>query len=442
MKQLKFISLLLVFGCLFSGQLYSQEKTIKLSIMYTADAAAGVTDIKQQAETKVAIINTILQNSGITDIKLEVSYTLLTKYKEPKHRTNGYIRFSHDGTYQILDEVSNHAKLMDYFIDNNVATFDENGINYIEKSELSQSLMSINGGAKPNVVLFIVDEDGPPIISEYFPEDRINRFSRTFFSVINYKVFDNLDISLALGFFGIFTNETNAALDEDNDPSNSSLMSFWKFDDANVKRELSTANKDLFLCNLSKLDLTPPPKLEIGGVYIEAETENTVIEADDSVVMVPASDVNKRTFSVIAPDGDDYSVVLTTKRPRFNDPICDVIPLNRIANEEETLFVNTNEIETPITNTEDELVTNISLPYPNPTNGDVTFNVTLAASGVYKLALYDIITGQQVRVLFNKNMPAGEHKITGNVSGLRSAIYIYRLESELNLQISGRLIVK
>ncbi|AXG70667.1 hypothetical protein KORDIASMS9_02911 [Kordia sp. SMS9] len=442
MKTLKFIFLQLVFGCMLSGQLYSQEKTIKLSIMYTADVASSVNNIKQQIENQTNIINTILQNSGIIDITLEVSYNKITKYKEPKHRTNGYIRFSHDGTYQILDEVSNHAKLMDYFIDNNVSTFDENVIDYIDKSELSQSLISINGSTKNNVVLFIVDEDGPPIISEYFPEDITNRSSRTFFSIINYETFSNLDISLALGFFGIFTNETNAELDEDNVPVNSSLMSFWKFDDANVKKELSTDNKVLFLCNLSKLELKAPIKLELGGVLVENETKNSVIEGDNSIVIMPSSNANKRPFSVIAPAGDDYSMSMVTKRTRFNYPICNVIT-ERSANTDASEFITeATERKAPVTNNEEELITNISIPYPNPTNGDVTFNVTLAESGFYKLALYDIITGQQVRVLFDKKMPKGVHEIRGNVSGLKSTIYIYRLESELNLPISGRLIVK
>ncbi|AXG70749.1 hypothetical protein KORDIASMS9_02995 [Kordia sp. SMS9] len=444
MKKIKLTFLLCVVGFLLSGKAFGNEKTIKLSIMYTASVASKVSDIKQQAENQINIIKTVLQNSGINDVIIEVSYTKLTKYIEPQNRTNGYIRFPFDGTYQILDEVSNHAKLMDYFIDNNVNSFDQNGVNYIDKSELSQSLISIDASTKNNIVLFIVDENGPAIISEYFPKDLTGRTSKTFYSIINYQVFSNLDISLALGFFGIFTSINDADLDIEDEPSNSSLMSFWVYDDASVLKKLSDANKSSFLCNLSKLNLKAPALMEIGGMLIVAETENSVIEANNSIVIVPYSDVNKRPFSVIAPDADDYSIVFTNvrKKPRVNDPIC-VVPNERQISSDNIQFIEPDEEEiVEETITEVEYDTNVLPPYPNPTNGELNFEMYIAETGFYKLAMYDITTGKQMNVIHKGNLEKGEHTIKTNVSNLRSGLYIYRLESTSLEPITGRIIVK
>jgi hypothetical protein len=77
---------------------------------------------------------------------------------------------------------------------------------------------------------------------------------------------------------------------------------------------------------------------------------------------------------------------------------------------------------------------NIGLPstlslapiYPNPFNPTTTLAFNLPASGEAKLTVYDL-RGNEVAVVMNKNLPAGEYRYTFNGSHLLSGVYFCRL---------------
>lgn len=67
--------------------------------------------------------------------------------------------------------------------------------------------------------------------------------------------------------------------------------------------------------------------------------------------------------------------------------------------------------------------------YPNPFNPTTQIHFTLASAGQTRLTVYDLL-GRSVAVLVNNALPAGEHSIQFDASGLASGVYIYRLEAQ------------
>ncbi len=66
--------------------------------------------------------------------------------------------------------------------------------------------------------------------------------------------------------------------------------------------------------------------------------------------------------------------------------------------------------------------------YPNPFNPETTFKFSLKEAGNTKLAVYNIL-GQEVAILVNNNLSAGNHEIKFDASALTSGMYVYRIES-------------
>lgn len=98
--------------------------------------------------------------------------------------------------------------------------------------------------------------------------------------------------------------------------------------------------------------------------------------------------------------------------------------------------VNVNQI---ITVTEGETLVNIGqlseIPfefnieqnYPNPFNPETRIRFSLAADSDVKIKIFNAL-GEQVDLLVNKFLPAGEHEVSFNATGLNSGVYFYRME--------------
>lgn len=70
----------------------------------------------------------------------------------------------------------------------------------------------------------------------------------------------------------------------------------------------------------------------------------------------------------------------------------------------------------------------LALVYPNPFNPTTILSFNLPASGVVKLTVYDL-RGNEVAVLVNENLPAGEYRYTFDGSHLKSGVYLCRLSA-------------
>jgi hypothetical protein len=67
--------------------------------------------------------------------------------------------------------------------------------------------------------------------------------------------------------------------------------------------------------------------------------------------------------------------------------------------------------------------------YPNPTDGISDFRFLISEYQHVTLKIYDV-NGREVAVVLEENMPAGEHSVSFDASGLPSGIYLYRLTTD------------
>jgi photosystem II stability/assembly factor-like uncharacterized protein len=66
--------------------------------------------------------------------------------------------------------------------------------------------------------------------------------------------------------------------------------------------------------------------------------------------------------------------------------------------------------------------------YPNPFNPTTTIEFDIPSSGFVSLKVYDL-AGQEVAVLINKALPAGNYKVEWNPHNISSGLYFYKLET-------------
>ena len=66
--------------------------------------------------------------------------------------------------------------------------------------------------------------------------------------------------------------------------------------------------------------------------------------------------------------------------------------------------------------------------YPNPFNPSTTINYSLSHDSWVTLKIYNIL-GQEVSVLLNSEVNAGNHNIIYNASGLPGGVYLYKLQA-------------
>jgi len=84
--------------------------------------------------------------------------------------------------------------------------------------------------------------------------------------------------------------------------------------------------------------------------------------------------------------------------------------------------------------------------YPNPFNPTTTIEYALPEAGKVRLTIYNMM-GQTVRVLVDRNMPAGYHQTVwdgsdANGNKAASGVYLYRLETERTVLTKRMLLLK
>ena len=84
---------------------------------------------------------------------------------------------------------------------------------------------------------------------------------------------------------------------------------------------------------------------------------------------------------------------------------------------------------------------NLFQNYPNPFNPTTSIQFAIPKESHVKLSVFNIL-GQEIQVLVNKNMNAGNYKINFNASKLNSGLYLYRIETADYTSVRKMLLVK
>jgi hypothetical protein len=79
--------------------------------------------------------------------------------------------------------------------------------------------------------------------------------------------------------------------------------------------------------------------------------------------------------------------------------------------------------------------------YPNPTAGSSQFTVRSSQEGHVTLKVYDV-QGREIEVLVDENLPAGEHIVSFDMSGMPAGIYFYRLTTDDRRETTAGKLVK
>lgn len=86
-----------------------------------------------------------------------------------------------------------------------------------------------------------------------------------------------------------------------------------------------------------------------------------------------------------------------------------------------------------------ELNFSLEQNYPNPFNPSTTIEFAVPAAGSFNVKVYDVI-GREVATLMDKDVNAGNYKVTFDASRLASGIYIYRLVGN-NVNITKKMML-
>ena len=83
----------------------------------------------------------------------------------------------------------------------------------------------------------------------------------------------------------------------------------------------------------------------------------------------------------------------------------------------------------------------LSQNYPNPFNPSTNIKYAISSGQNVNLVVYDIL-GNEVAVLVNKEMPAGEYEVHFNADNLPSGIYFYRITAGSFFNTRKMLLIK
>lgn len=97
-----------------------------------------------------------------------------------------------------------------------------------------------------------------------------------------------------------------------------------------------------------------------------------------------------------------------------------------------------NEVEVSVNG---PLTFNLGQNYPNPFNPTTNINFNVPEAGQVRLVVYNLI-GEEVAVLVNEVVTAGQHEVTFNAKSLPSGAYFYKLQSGSSVLIKKMLLLK
>ena len=84
---------------------------------------------------------------------------------------------------------------------------------------------------------------------------------------------------------------------------------------------------------------------------------------------------------------------------------------------------------------------NLSNNYPNPFNPSTKIRFALPKNSKVKLSVYNLL-GQEITVVLDKNVNAGNHEITFNGSNLSSGLYFYKLIAGEFVSVKKMMLIK
>src|ERR1035437_367497 len=175
-----------------------------------------------------------------------------------------------------------------------------------------------------------------------------------------------------------------------------------------------------------------PPLSSSSPIHVDANSWNTIRITD--LVAIPLSDLWIAFEATSGPTGS-HSWAGCDSGP--NDPDGQYIyyggswRLLTALGASFTYNWNIRAVIDPTTQIKTEILPSSSTleqNYPNPFNPSTTINYSISHDSWVTLKIYNIL-GQEVSVLLNSEVNAGNHNIIFNASGLPGGVYLYKLQA-------------
>jgi len=183
-----------------------------------------------------------------------------------------------------------------------------------------------------------------------------------------------------------------------------------------------------------------------GGYILSGEKW---VEENDSpdIWLIRVNDMGDTLWTTTLGDSS-HEVAYDVKQTSDNGYIVTAMKHNRELEVDQTWLIRFGEEVSGIDLPDDQIPNQFVLEqnYPNPFNSTTTIRYSIATTAMTHLRIYNIL-GQEIKVLVNEYQPPGQKSVTwdgtdklGNY--VSSSIYLYKLETDENIEIRKMMLIK
>ena len=177
---------------------------------------------------------------------------------------------------------------------------------------------------------------------------------------------------------------------------------------------------------------------QLNGNSIKVQWHNRDTENDSIVIQRRIGNGSFSDYSVVAPSDSQFIDIATTPGNSYYYRL-KIIMKDSV--EVQSYPVMINDIATSVKTSNLPFQFYLYNNYPNPFNPSTEISFSLQESEKVTLKVYNVL-GQEVALLVNQEMTAGQHSVKFDGNGLSSGVYIYKLNAGSFSSIKKMVLLK
>ena len=177
---------------------------------------------------------------------------------------------------------------------------------------------------------------------------------------------------------------------------------------------------------------------QLNGNSIKVQWHNRNIENDSIVIQRRIGNGSFSDYSVVAPSDSQFIDIATTPGNSYYYRL-KIIMKDSV--EVQSYPVMIHDIATSVKTSSPPFHFYLYNNYPNPFNPSTEISYSLQNSEKVTLKVYNLL-GQEVALLVNQEMDAGQHSVKFDGKGLSSGVYIYKINAGFFSSIKKMVLLK